>query len=239
MEKSKKHVLLINSADTESKNKYDGYYNMNDEFLHNTRSCQFKSITFSNTIYNINSHNQKLDYSVGGVSNSVNIPIGNYNVTTFVTAFNSAQSSIVITDNTTTKTFSFNSTPLTRIFVSSTLSRVLGITADTTNATNYIANSIYNFIYTYMVHIVSNELAENDNIITSSNRKLSIIASVPLNVGFGFIIYHNEDRDTSDYSIFTGLRNTSTVNMRLVDDDFRTINMNGSDFIAEFTLHTS
>lgn len=234
----RKHILLINSADTSSPNKYDAYYNMNDEYLHNTKSVQFKSITFSNTMYNINQYNNTLNYEVAGVPATVNIPVGSYNVSTFVVAFNAAQASIVIADNATTKKFSFTSTPLTKILATSTLNRILGITVDTANATSYSANQIYNFIYTYMIHLISNHLAENDNVISSNNNKYAIIASIPLDVGFAFVKFHDENLDSSDYSVFVGHSNVSTLNIKIVDDYFRTVDLNGSDYVIEFTVKT-
>jgi hypothetical protein len=243
---SKKHILILNSADLGSvPNKYDAIFHINDEHLHNTKSCQFKSITFSNTIYNINSYNNTLIYEYPITTpqfpqyNTIQIPHGSYNVSTFITAFNAAQSDITIADNLLTKKFAFTSIANTKILASSTLSRILGITADTAASTSYNSDQIYNFIYTYMVHVVSSDLAEPDNAITSSQKKKAVIASIPLDVGYGFVKFLDETTDTSDYSVFQGHKNLSSISLTLVDDQFRPIDMNGSDYIVLFTVLTN
>ena len=90
-----------------------------------------------------------------------------------------------------------------------------------------------------MVHIVSSDLAEPDNAITSAQKKKPVIASIPLDVGYGFVKFLDETTDTSDYSVFQGHKNLSSISLTLVDDNFRPINMNGSEYIVLFTVLTN
>jgi hypothetical protein len=239
MSVQKKHILTLNSEDLDSADKYDSVYHINDEYLHTTKSVQFKSIIFANTIFNVNAYNNVLNYELVGVPKTATIPAGNYTATTFVTAFNAAQADIVIADNTATSIFSFTSASNTQILASSTLTKVIGVSVNTAVGTSYTGNKIYNFIYTYMIHVLSGDLAEPDNLISSNKKKYAIIASIPLDVGFGYIKYQNEELDSADYSKFLGHQNCSSIRIRLVDDQFRTVDLQGSDYVLQFTLIAS
>jgi hypothetical protein len=236
---NKKHVLTLNSGDLNSTNKYDAVYHINDEYLHTIRSVQFKSITFANTIFNVNPYNNTLSYELGGVSKTATITAGYYSSTTFVSAFNASQGDITIADNTTTKKFNFTSAGTTKILAVSTVGKVIGVLNDTVAGNSYTGDANYNFIYTFMIHVLSSDLAEPDNLISSNKKKYAIIASIPLDVGYGFIKYADEDLDSSDYSRFLGHQNCSSIRISIVDDQYRTIDMNGSDYILQCTLISS
>lgn len=239
---NKKHTLLINSADRalESASKYDTIFHLNERYLHESRACKFKDIAFANLMYNVNSTNNTLNYELIGVTQTpVVIPVGYYSVTSFITAFNTAQANIVIADNATTKTFAFTSASNTKILATSTLGKILGVTTNTANSTAYNANQPYNFIFTNFIHVVSHNLAESDSLIASNNNKYPIIASIPLDVGYGFLKVHEQESDTADSSIFTSHNNLSTLKIRLVDDNFNTIDLNGADWIVSFSIFTS
>ena len=236
---SKKHILLLNSKDL-SGNKADSVFHLNDEHLHNAKSCQFKSISMPNLIYNINAYNNTLNYrDAVAVDLVATIPIGSYTLASFITAFNAAQPDITIANNTATSRFNFTSLTNTSIQVVSTLRDIIGITADTIPAVNYNAPSVYNFIYTNNIHILSNTLSECDNMISSNKKKYPMIATCPLDVGFGFLKIQDEDRDTSDYSVFQGHKNLSSIDIRITDDEFRTIDLNSANYILEFVILTN
>jgi hypothetical protein len=189
-------------------------------------------------MYNVNVYNNTLAYTVAGVPTTLVLPPGNYNIATFIIAFNGAQSSIVIADVATTNKFAFTSASITQILMAggSTMSRLLGLTSDTIAGTAYGGDVIYSMIYTYKLHLVSDTLARNDNAITSNRKKYPIICSVALDVGFAYIKHHEEDRMTADYCILNGSSNLSTINLKMVDDDFRTIDLNGSEWIVEMRV---
>jgi hypothetical protein len=235
---SKRNVLTINSKDGQSLGGYNTnnlHYNLNERDLHEGKSITFKSMSFNNLIYNINSYNNTLNYVVAGVPTTVNIPIGNYSASTFVTAFNLAQAHIVISDNATTKKFSFNSVALTSILANSTLKRILGITVNTATGNAYTADSIYNFIYTYNVHIQCHNLCENDNVLGSDGKQYAIIATIPLNSGFAFVQYY-EEQVKDDYSLLSGKSNVSYFGIQILDDEYRIVEMNNSPYVIQFVI---
>ena len=240
MDHSTSHVLLIDSNDrsTISNSVEDAVYHLSEHYLHETKSVQFKSMSFSNTAYNVTSANNTLAYEALGVPATATVPVGQYTISSFITAFNTALGGvIVIADNATTKKFSFTSPANTQIkLVGTTMKTVLGITQDTVVGVAYNANVIYSMIRTYMVHVASNALARADNLIKSDKKKYAIIASVPLDVGWGYVKFHEESLDTSDFSLFSGLRNLSSIDIRLLGDDMQEFNLNGSGYVLEFVV---
>jgi hypothetical protein len=242
MTNRKTHILLLNSADRSisSTSPYDVRFALNENDVHNVKSVQFKGIAFSQTMHNVNNYNNTMAYEVLGVPKILTIPNGNYSITSFVTSFNAIQGDIVITDDIANRRFTFTSGSNTQIkLVGTTMDRVLGLTADTIVGTAYTANHIYSLIYTYFVHVVSSELARGDNCITSNRKKMPIIASIPITSGFGFLTSIDETLDTSDYSVqSSGLTNLSSLGIKLVDDNFRVIDLNGSNFVISFRIET-
>jgi len=233
---SKRHILTINSNNGLGGNVNNLDYNLNERDLHESKAIIYKSFCFNNIIYNINSYNNTLRYNLAGVPTTVVIPVGNYNVSTFITQFNtSLAGNIVIADNATTKKFSFTSPGNTQILATSTIKRILGITVNTANSTAYTGDSIYNFIYTYNLHIQSHNLAENDNIIATSGRQYAILATIPLSSGFGFVEYNLETLN-NDFSILSGKSNLSHFSIQLLDDEYRPVEMNNAPYVLQLII---
>ena len=233
------HVLSIDSDNkgTDSTSTENSIYHLNDSHLHEVKQIKFKSMTFANTMYNINAYNNTLNYELIGVPKTVNIPIGTYTIPTLVIAFNLAQSDIVMTDTATTNTFAFTPGSLTKILAISTIGRVIGVTVDTVNSTSYSGNQIYNITYTYMIHVLSNTLARSDNLIASDRKKYPVICSIPLTTGFAFLVHHEEQgTDTADYSVHNGHSNLSSIDIKIVDDEYRVVDLNGSKFVIQFLI---
>ena len=236
-----RHVIILNSKDRsgESKSKYDCVFYLNDYYLHNAKHTKFKSISLTNLIYNVIATNNVLNYESGGAQNII-IPVGYYSSTTLATAINGLQAHFVVTDNVATKRFDFTSVGNTRIYAVSTIGPVIGVTTDTALATSYSGDIVYDFVKTYYINILSSALSNNDSVITShNNNKYSVIASVPIDVGYGFLKYHDtSDRQTADYADFNSNQNVSRIDIRLVDDKFQEIDLQGSDWVASFSIYT-
>ena len=240
MDTVRNHVLSIDSTDrgVDSTSPEDGIYHLNDSHLHQVKSIRFKSLTFANTMYNINAYNNTLNYELVGVPKTVNIPVGSYTVATLVIAFNLAQADIVVANNATTNVFAFTSGSNTKILATSTIGRVLGVTTDTVNGLAYNGNQIYNLTYTYMIHVLSNALARSDNLISSNRKKWPVICSIPMDKGYSFLVHHEEKAgvDTADFSVHNGHVNLSSIDIKIVDDDYRVIDLNGSRFVIQFLI---
>lgn len=231
----KKHILLLNSKDRSSGTATDCVFHLNENDLHEAHHVMLKDIVIPNTIYNIRTTNNTLDYDIGGVAKSVNIPVGHYSLTDLITALNGAQADLVFSNNTFAKKLNVSSASNSFIKTSSTIKKVIGVTVQNTPATSYTLDSFYNLNPTNYIHVISN-LAEPDALVASNNKKYSVIASIPVTYGFGFVLNQTEDRDTQDVSKHNSHLNLSTINMRLVDDDFQTIDLNGSDWSISLSI---
>jgi hypothetical protein len=223
----KKHILLLNSKDRSSGTAEDAVFHLNENDLHESHSVMLKDIVIPNTIYNVRTTNNTLDYDINGVGKSVNIPVGHYSLSDLITALNTAQTDLVFSNNTFAKKLDVSSASNSFIKVSSTIKKVIGVTVQNT--------SFYNLNPTNYIHVISN-LAEPDALVSTNNKKYSVIASIPVLYGFGFILNQTEDRDTQDNSKHNSHINLSTINMRLADDDFNTIDLNGSDWSISLSI---
>jgi hypothetical protein len=231
----KKHILLLNSKDRSSGTVEDAVFHLNENDLHESHSVMLKDIVIPNTIYNIRTTNNTLDYDINGVGKSVNIPVGHYSLSDLITALNTAQTDLVFSNNTFQKKLDVSSASNSFIKVSSTIKKVIGVTVQNTPATNYTLDSFYNLNPTNYIHVISN-LAEQDALVASNNKKYAVIASIPVLYGFGFVLNQTEDRYTQDNSKHNSHLNLSTINLRLCDDDFQTIDLNGSEWSISLSI---
>jgi len=240
MNHSTSHILLLDSSDRSSVSTSieDSVYHLSENYLHETKSVQFKSICFSNTAYNITASNNTIAYEVLGVPTTTSIPVGQYDIPSFIVALNTALGGVlVVADLPLVNKFTWTSPGNTQILlVGTTMHRIIGITADTAVGIAYTSNVIYSMISTYMYHLCSNSLARADNMIKSDKNKYAIIASIPLDVGWGFVKFHEENLDTSDFSLFSGHKNLSTIDLKLLDDKMNPVDLNGSGYVCEFVL---
>ena len=78
----KKHILLLNSKDRSSGTATDWVFHLNENDPHESHSVMLKDMAIPNTMYNIRSTNNTLDYDIGGVAKSANIPVGSYGLVT-------------------------------------------------------------------------------------------------------------------------------------------------------------
>lgn len=235
MNVNKKHILLLNSKDRSSGTIEDAIYHLNENDLHESHNVMLKDVVIPNTIYNIDITNNTLDYDINGVNKSVNIPIGYYSLADLITALNTAQADLVFSENTFLKKLNVSSGTNSFIKITSTIAPVLGAIIQNLPATNYTLSNFYNLNKTNYIHVISN-LAEPDALISSNNKKYSVIASIPVLYSFGFVLNQTEDRNTQDISGHISHINLSTINMRLVDDNFNTINLNGSNWSISFSI---
>ena len=121
------------------------------------------------------------------------------------------------------------------IKISSTIKKVIGVTVQNTPATTYTLDSFYNLNPTNYIHVISN-LAEPDALVSSNNKKYAVIASIPVLYGFGYILNQTEDKTTQDMSKHNSHLNLSTISMRLCDDDFNIIDLNGSNWSISLSI---
>lgn len=236
---TKKHTVILHSKDRSaaSKSAYDCQFHLNDYYLHQCKHVKLKQAAYTNLIYNVTSTKNTLNYESGGAQ-SIVIPVGYYNSTTLATAINGLQAHFVIAENSATKKYDFTSAGNTRIYATSTVGRLIGVLVDTSLSMAYSGDSAFDFVHTHFIHVLSTALSNNDSVISSNNRQHAVIASLPVDVGYGFVRHVNENRDTANYSEFNSSQNISTIDIKLVDDDMNQLDLNGSEWTLTFSVYT-
>ena len=235
MNHNKKHILLLSSKDRSSGTPEDSIFHLNENELHETHNVMLKDIVIPNTMYNIRTSNNTLDYDIGGVAKTATVPVGYYSLADLVIALNTAQADLVFSENSFAKKLNVTSASNSFIKTSSTIKKVIGASIQNVPSTSYTLDSFYNLNPTNYIHVISN-LAEADALISSDGKRYPVIASIPVLFSFGSILNQTENNDTLDSSKHISNLNLSTINMRLVDDDFQTIELNGSEWQISFSV---
>jgi len=238
MDKHKKHILLLNSNDRTSGTPENCIFHLNDNDLHECHHVQLKDVFFTNLLYNIKTSNNTLIYAFGEASYTVVVPVGYYSLNDLITRLNALQTHLVFTHNTTEKKLNVSSASPSFIHKNGTINKVIGFeTVETATAsTSYTGYQPYNLIPSHYIHIISNKLAEPDSLLNSNNKRHAVIASIPIAVPFGYTVVRTEERDSADYCHHNSMVNLSTIDIRLVDDNFDQVDLNGSGFIFSFTV---
>lgn len=252
MDQDKSHVLNINSDDRTSGVPEDFIVHLNENELHETTYVRLKDVTFANTMYNINAGNNELKW-VDSLNNpySLIVPIGHYSSAELVTYINNetktnviyATSPIQFVTNSRLSKFNILNSYLVSavtfyVLPTSTILDVIGfINPSQILALSHLGGQPYNLLVTKFVHILSSKLAENDALIASNNKKYPVIATIPIEAPFGFLVTKTSDTTSNDDSYHNSNVNLSTVDIRLVDDNFKTINLNGSKVYLNFVIN--
>jgi hypothetical protein len=212
--------------------------------FHQCRYVQLKDITFNNTMYNITVKNNRLTwFDSFSMQYDIIIPIGHYTSGELQQYINTTTTSVYplcpiqFSANTKTMRFTITNTSSFHLSPVSTILNVIGFeNPSQIDQTSHIATQMYNFLVTRHVHIISNALAECDAFIANNGKKYAVIASVPVNVPFGGVVNLSEEKTSADESFHNSNINLSTVDIRLVDNNFEVIDLNGSNIIMNFTI---
>ena len=246
MDQLKRHILSIDSKNRSSGSNEEFVIHLNENEFHQVKYVQLKDVAFPNTMYNITTSNNVLNWQTAvPVSYSLTIPIGSYTADELVTYINSITSTIItyttcpiqFVNNTKTRKFKITSTSAFILLSSSTILNVIGFAIPSiTYLLEQTGTELYNFIVTKFIHVISASLAEADALISSNGKKYSVIATIPVDVPFGYMISRTEEKTSSDESLFNANTNLSTIDMRFVDSNFQTINLNGSNIMMTFSI---
>jgi hypothetical protein len=224
-------------------------FTTNDQDLHQIRHVSLKSALICNSEYNIHSGNNVFNYN-DGVARTVTLPVGQYDITTFLTDLNALVQALtptlVISQNALTQKLNF--TAGVNISIDSigtdatnTMAPVLGMTADQGASMNFDAPSLPDLTGLKHVYIVSRNLSNATQLLTgaSGEQKLPIFADVPINSSFGvYTIDNTNSSETLDYSDYHGFKNLSEIDIQLVDEFGRVIEFNGLPWILMLRVYS-
>ena len=232
----KKHIISINSKDNLTSDPSNAVYNFDNNDLHETFKVQLKDVSIVNLLNNVEvGRNNILDYDANGVPKQIIIPENYYTASTLASTINNLQTDFTITFSSVSFKYSVASALPTFFKISSTIKDVIGLTATTAPSTAYTLQSVVNLVRTNYIHILSN-LASLDALYTSDKKRLPIIASIPVLLPYGFVNNFQETLDSPDEDIKKANVNLSDVDIVMLDDDFKPLNLNGGKYTISFTV---
>ena len=232
----KKHIITINSKDNLSNDISDAVYRFENNDLHETFKVQLKDVSIVNLLNNVEAgRNNILDYDANGVAKQIIIPENYYSASTLASTINNLQTDFIITFSSVSLKYSVTSALPTFFKISSTIKDVIGLTTTTVPSTAYTLQTVVNLVRTNYIHIASN-LASLDAVYTSDRRRLPIIASIPLLLPYGFVNNFQENLDGADEDIKKANVNLSDIDIIILDDEFKPLNLNGGKYTISFTV---
>lgn len=239
----KSRLLRISSKDraTTSKSKYDINFITNDNDLHQAYRVELKSAIIPNTQYNITSRDNKIDYKIDGVLSSYTLEPGFYSLNDVVTKLNADValdfsivqyvSKLEVTDAAALTDFTIEDSSLLRLlgFDDFTNTTLKGIKIRASNFPN-----LYGLRHIY---IGSNVLSNNLSMVTSEKEKYNVFCDIPVKVQHGQIQTEDNNRDTLDFVDFHFKKNISNIDIKLLDENFTPIDLNGAEWVLLFKVY--
>ena len=234
---TKSHIISINSKDNITSNNSDAVYSFRQIDLQECIGVKLKDVAITNLIYNIeNKVNDVLDYDFNGTAKSITIPQGAYDASTLLTTINGLQTDLVFGININTQKYTVTSASNSFLKASSTIKKVLGFTLDTTPSTSYELPFPFDFIRTHYINILSN-LSDSNACYSSSGQMHNLIAQIPVVLPFGYILSRQEENTSADHHIFLQNVNLTDIKIKICDDDFKELNLNGGDYVMSFVIY--
>ena len=182
-----------------------------------------------------------MTYRIGVDLFSIVIPIGQYNITSFITALELAGVALGLSITQSPLTSKLTLTTTTAIqwlaIDLNPMATVLGIEYhDIIDALVKQCQDLPNLQGLQHIYIASNALSNNTSMITEDKNKINVFAEIPITVPFGFLQVVSNDSATMDRTDLASLKNISTIDIKLLDVNNRVVDLNGADFTLIFTI---
>lgn len=223
-------------------------FQSNDSDLHGINRIHLKTSIIPNTQYNINTKNNKLVLICADMAEIAPIPVGQYNITTYIEALllvlNAAAAPNIFNitvNNLTHKLTLFKSggaeftIPDKRY---NPMYIVIGQNEEKTSSTLILPlDNIYNLSGLRHVYIESYTLGKS--LLTGSAKKYSVIADIPITVPFGYFQSDIHTEETLNVVYYRGFKSISSFNLSLVDEMGLPLELNGAHFALVFEIHSN
>jgi hypothetical protein len=180
------------------------------------------------TFYNVNSSNNVLNYTVGGIDYSLIIPQGNYTTTTMKTYLNTNLQNISVSYDSTTNKYKFVNSQNNDFSFNSTSSSLglLGFSGQTTSTSySLISTQTINLNPIRCICVCTNLKTSNINI--NSKNKSNIVCSIPIITQPNSIINY---LNPNNFKINTYANVISSIKIQLMDQDGTLLNLNGANW---------
>jgi hypothetical protein len=220
-------LLIVDSEHSEGSttNPNNFRVNITNEYLQNVRRIALVGMRTINSQYNVNENNNVIDYTYNGVDKQIIIPVGQYNITTFIDAVNGLQADFAITLNDLTLCLEWTSAglPLT-IYRNESSYEVIGVTenlVDMIGGVTLKSQLLPDLSGLSIIYVSSQALAPSNSILSNSEHS-NIISSVGVDTAFGFPIYYQSETqnnaDNHDYLTWNGI---NTIDIQLLDHNYK------------------
>jgi len=204
------------------------------------------SVTVPNTEYNVNTKNNTLNYDAGAGNVQVSITVGQYTSLSDVLdalAVSILVNGIVMTHSIDTLTSKATLTFDTALIIrrgsgigvdeadESSISHVIGAgDLDTASLLVHIMPDLPDLSGLKKVYICSHTLSSSTQMISSDDRHSNAFAEINITEPFGFYCHrHLDDLNTSSELTLSMPGNISTVDIQLLDQKLRPVDLNGHD----------
>jgi hypothetical protein len=230
--------LNSKSARMVGTNTSDCYFDINiiDISEDETAYVSLKNIVVPYSWYNVNSSNNTLIYELSVLlTNTITIPVGNYNVTTLAAELTSqlAPLSPTITYNSKSGRFHFQFSKSTVFKNESTCFELLGLTQqDHYTDTNQISSNISCNMFTIRQLLLCSDNFILNNISASSMQSRNIISCIPVSGNPGSIIHYSNN---SQHKIHH-TNNLTSLHVQIKDDMNQLVNLNGIHWSATLAI---
>jgi hypothetical protein len=186
------------------------------------------------SFYNINLSNNILIYIVGGVSYTLNIPIGNYNSIQLASYLSSNMAGFTCTYNVIPNTFTFTHLSMEFTLTSiSTILKTIGFYNTDMLSSSYKLSSTFcaNLQNVQCIHIKSNFMTGNIN--SSDIYVQDTICTIPVNTPPNSnIVYQNTNKFSSN--LYSNILNDIVI--KIVNQDNALLDLNGLDWSITLQL---
>jgi hypothetical protein len=199
-----------------------------------------QSAQIPGTFYNVDTINQRFDYSVGVTNYQIIIPEANYNVNSLLAYLKSIMTAqgFTITFETSTNKYTFTNTTSFIFKSSSTCFELLGFTEGqqfSSVANVLTSNLVVNFF------TIRNVLIEISNLITynktsdAAENNPSILVSIPITTSQNSVLSYSNIYGL--YEKISTVSNFASLQVRLLDQDLDLLDLNGGNWSMTLQLN--
>lgn len=239
-----KQIVHINSADTIN-GSVTNFMVQLPKPIKGVKSILVKSVEIPFYYYVVNNNTNVVKVSNGTVTSTVTLANGNYSITDFIAALQAALIAqafagfTVTYSDVTNKLTIANATPFKFVLSGSTMATILGLTADTTLGTSATLQQVVNLSGTDCIYVLSDIIASSQNMPYVNNLIRPILHRVVVDVSPTQIIIDKAQAYLASEYFFSDQTDIQLVQLRLVDQSFADIDLNGGNWSIELHFSTT
>lgn len=205
-------------------------------------SITIKNISIPHVQYNIESYNNTLVVNDGVTSNTLTIPIGQYDINQLMNEISSQLTTlygtaVLLTLDPISKKIVITTTQsfrISRVEASSPLSKYIGIPYGTSYypllaTAGFTLPEIAQLQGPNNYLLASNVLSQGLGSILTDGKSVPIIMPIPIDVEYGQI----QQYESNDYELntkrYSRLQNIQNIDIRIYDDDLNIVDLHGQD----------